>query len=188
MRVRLFTVMCLIGVALAAPAAAQAAEALYPDLKTLSPRNLRFDRTDVSQDSSGDLHNVLRMLADLGHLNLVVDDEVQGKVTLRLRNVPWRQALDTVLASKGLGRELQGNVMRVAPLAKLKDEAALRVELKQAREAEAPLRTYFIPVNYARASDLVPHVKALLSPRGSVSVDARTNTLIITDVEPVQLP
>jgi type II secretory pathway component HofQ len=135
-----------------------------------------------------DIHDVLRMLADLGHLNLVVDDEVQGTVTLRLRNVPWKQALETVLSSHGLGRELQGSVMRVAPLRKLKDEADLRVKLKQAREDVAPLRTYLIPVNYARAADLLPHVQAQLSPRGSVSVDARTNTLIVTDVEPVSLP
>ncbi|QSQ21475.1 secretin and TonB N-terminal domain-containing protein [Pyxidicoccus parkwayensis] len=135
-----------------------------------------------------DIHNVLRMLADMGRLNLVVDDEVQGTVTLRLRNVPWKQALETVLSSHGLGRELQGDVLRVAPLSKLKDEAELRVKLKQAREDAAPLRTYFIPVNYARAADLVPHVQAQLSPRGSVSVDARTNTLIVTDVEPVSLP
>jgi type IV pilus assembly protein PilQ len=135
-----------------------------------------------------DIHDVLRMLADLGRLNLVVDEEVQGTVTLRLRNVPWGQALETVLSSHGLGRELQGNVMRVAPLRKLKDEADLRGKLKQARQEEAPLRTYFVLVNYALAADLVPHVKAQLSPRGSVSVDARTNTLIITDVEPVALP
>jgi type IV pilus assembly protein PilQ len=135
-----------------------------------------------------DIHDVLRMLADMRRLNLVVDEEVKGTVTLKLRNVPWRQALETVLASHGLGRELQGEVMRVAPLSKLKDEANLRAELKQAREQEAPLRTYFVPVNYARAADLLPHVQAQLSPRGSVSVDARTNTLIITDVEPVALP
>src|SRR5687767_7932460 len=83
-----------------------------------------------------DLHNVLRMLADKGRLNLVVDDEVQGTVTLRLRNVPWKQALDTVLASHGLGRELRGNILRVAPLKKLQEEAALRVQVKQAREQE----------------------------------------------------
>ncbi|NMO20324.1 pilus assembly protein PilQ [Pyxidicoccus fallax] len=135
-----------------------------------------------------DIHDVLRMLADMRRLNLVVDEEVKGTVTLRLRNVPWRQALETVLASQGLGRELRGEVMRVAPLSKLKDEADLRAQLKQAREQEGPLRTYLIPVNHARAADLLPHVKAQLSPRGSVSVDTRTNTLIVTDVEPVTLP
>jgi type IV pilus assembly protein PilQ len=135
-----------------------------------------------------DIHDVLRMLADVGHLNLVVDDEVQGTVTLRLRNVPWEQVLETVIASHGLGREKQGRVMRVAPLTKLTDEASLRAKLKDAREQVAPLRTFFIPVNYARAADLMPHVQAQLSPRGHVSVDARTNTLIVTDIAPVQLP
>ncbi|MCP3137101.1 secretin and TonB N-terminal domain-containing protein [Pyxidicoccus xibeiensis] len=135
-----------------------------------------------------DLHDVLRMLADMRHLNLVVDEDVQGTVTLKLRNVPWRQALETVLASHGLGREQQGEVMRVAPLRKLQEEATLRTALKKAREEEAPLRTYFIPVSHARAADLLPHVQAQLSPRGRVSVDARTNTLIVTDVEPVSLP
>lgn len=135
-----------------------------------------------------DIHDVLRMLADVGRINLVVDDEVAGTVTVRLRNVPWEQALETVIASRGLGREKQGSVVRVAPLRKLKDEASLRAELKAAREQAAPLRMYFIPVNHARAEELLPHVRALLSPRGSASVDARTNTLIVTDVGPVALP
>jgi len=135
-----------------------------------------------------DLHDVLRMLADQGRLNLVVAEGVQGKVTLRLRNVPWNQVLETVLASHGLGAERRGNVVRVAPLKQLQEEAETRVKLAQAREAEAPLHTYFIPVSYARAADLLPQVQALLSPRGRASVDARTNTLIVTDVAPVTLP
>jgi type II secretory pathway component HofQ len=135
-----------------------------------------------------DIHDVLRMIAEVGRLNLVVSEEVQGKVTLKLRDVPWRQALDTVLASHGLGKELQGNVMRVAPIKKLTEEAEARAQLKKTREEVAPLHTYFIPVSYANASDLLPHVKSQLSPRGTVSVDARTNTLIVTDVAPVTLP
>ncbi|MBN1206484.1 MAG: secretin and TonB N-terminal domain-containing protein [Myxococcaceae bacterium] len=135
-----------------------------------------------------DLHDVLRMLAEVGRLNVVVSDEVQGKVTLKLRDVPWRQALDTVLASNKLGHELRGNVLRVAPLKQLTEEAEARAKLKQAREVVAPLKTYFIPVSYARAAELLPQVQAQLSPRGSASVDARTNTLIVTDVAPVELP
>jgi type IV pilus assembly protein PilQ len=135
-----------------------------------------------------DIHDVLRLLADKGGLNVVVSDEVQGKVTLKLRDVPWRQALETVLASQRLGLELQGNVLRVAPLKRLAEEAETRAKLKQAREQVAPLHTYLIPVNYAQASQLLPHVKAQLSPRGTASVDARTNTLIVTDVGPVTLP
>lgn len=135
-----------------------------------------------------DIHDVLRILAEVGRLNVVVADEVQGKVTLKLRDVPWRQALDTVLSSQGLGQELRGNVLRVAPLKQLAEEAQVRARLKQAREEAAPLNTYFIPLSYAKAADMVPHVQAQLSPRGKVSVDARTNTLIVTDVAPVSLP
>lgn len=135
-----------------------------------------------------DVHDVLRMLAEMGQLNVVISDGVQGKVTLRLRNVPWRQALDTVLASHGLGQELRGNILRVAPLKQLTEEAESRARVKQAREEAAPLKTFLIPVNYANAADLVPKVQAQLSPRGKVSVDARTNTLIVTDIAPVTLP
>lgn len=150
-----------------------------------SPRESQRISIDVVR---ADIHDVLRLLAEKGRLNVVVADEVEGKVTLRLKDVPWRQVLDTVLASQGLGHELKGNVMRVAPLKQLAEEAEARVKLKQAREQEAPLHTYFIPVSYAQASELLPKVQALLSPRGRASVDARTNTLIVTDVGPVTLP
>jgi type IV pilus assembly protein PilQ len=135
-----------------------------------------------------DIHDVLRMIAEVGRFNVVVADEVQGKVTLKLRDVPWRQALDTVLATHGLGQEVRGNVMRVAPVKRLTEEAEARVKLKQAREEAAPLQTWFLPVSHARAAELLPQVQAQLSPRGKVSVDARTNTLIVTDVAPVTLP
>ncbi|HYO56413.1 secretin and TonB N-terminal domain-containing protein [Archangium sp.] len=149
------------------------------------PKEARRISLEVTR---ANVHDVLRMLADVGRLNLVVSEEVQGTVTLRLRNVPWTEALDVVLASRGLGMERRGNILRVAPLKTLQEEAEALARLKQAKEQTAPLRTWLIPVNYARASDLVPHVKEVLSPRGSVSVDARTNTLIVTDVEAPRLP
>lgn len=166
--------MALLALALASPALAQSPK----------PESQRIT-VDVVR---ADVHDVLRMLADVGHLNLVVAEGVQGKVTLRLRNVPWREVLETVLASQGLGQEARGNILRVAPLKQLQEEAEARTKLAQARELEAPLHTYFVPVSYARAADLLPQVQALLSPRGRASVDARTNTLIITDVAPVKLP
>ena len=134
------------------------------------------------------VHDVLRMLANVGKMNLVVSEEVQGTVTLTLRDVPWAEALDVVLASRGLGMEQRGNILRVAPLKRLQEEAETLVRLKEAKQEAAPLRTWLIPVNYAKASELLPQVKALLTPRGSVSVDARTNTLIVTDVEAPRLP
>jgi type IV pilus assembly protein PilQ len=171
-RTALLSLALLSSPALAAPPAAPKAEG-----KRISLDVVRAD-----------LHDVLRMLADQGRLNLVVAEGVQGKVTLRLRDVPWNEVLETVLASHGLGTERRGNVVRVAPLRQLQEEAEARVKLAQARELEAPLHTYFLPVSYARAADLLPQVQALLSPRGRASVDARTNTLIITDVGPVKLP
>ncbi|HVE82534.1 MAG TPA: secretin N-terminal domain-containing protein, partial [Myxococcales bacterium] len=99
------------------------------------------------------------------------------------RNVPWTDALDAVLASLGLGMERMGTIIRVAPLKVLEAEAKARASLKQSREQAAPLATRIIPVSYARAEDLLPHVKALLSPRGTATFDARTNVIIVRDVE-----
>jgi len=149
------------------------------------PKEARRISLDVTK---ANVHDVLRMLADVGRMNLVVADEVQGTVTLTLRNVPWTQALDMVLRARGLGMEQRGNILRVAPLKTLQEEAETLARLKQAKAQTAPLRTWFIPVNYANASEMANHVKGVLSPRGSVSVDARTNTLIVTDVEEPKLP
>jgi type IV pilus assembly protein PilQ len=149
------------------------------------PKEARRISLEVTK---ANVHDVLRMLADVGRLNLVVSDEVQGTVTLTLRNVPWTEALDVVLAARGLGMERQGNILRVASLKTLREEAEALVRLKQAQVRTAPLRTWFIPVSYASAADMAHHVKGVLSPRGSVSVDARTNTLIVTDVEEPRLP
>jgi len=149
------------------------------------PKEARRISLEVTK---ANVHDVLRMLADVGRMNLVVADEVQGTVTLTLRNVPWTQALDMVLRARGLGMEQRGNILRVAPLKTLQEEAETLARLKQAQVQTAPLRTWFIPVNYANASEMANHVKGVLSPRGSVSVDARTNTLIVTDVEEPKLP
>lgn len=133
--------------------------------------------------ANADVHSVLRLFAEVGRFNLVTSETVSGKVTLTLRNVPWDEAMKVVLAAKGLGFERTDNIVRVAPLAELQAEAEARVRLKEARLVSAPLTTTLIPINYARASELVEQVKATLSPRGTVTVDTRTNTLIVRDVE-----
>jgi type II secretory pathway component HofQ len=129
-----------------------------------------------------DLHGVLRVLCEAGRVNLVMSEDVQGTVTLRLRNVAWSDALHAVLSVHQLGFERRGNIVRVAPLKQLNEEAKLAAELAKSRDDAAPLETHIIPVNYARASDLLPHVQSLLSPRGTVSVDVRTNVLIVRDI------
>ena len=130
-----------------------------------------------------DIHNVLRLLADVSHTNFVVGEDVKGAVTLSLRNVPWQEALEVVLLSNGLGVDRLKSVYRIVPLKQLRDEAEAKLRRGALQEQLKPLVTRIIPVNYARAADLVPHVKALLSARGTVSYDARTNVLIVTDVD-----
>ena len=129
-----------------------------------------------------DIHNILRLLADVGHVNIVTGDDVNGNVTIRMRNVPWDEALDVVLQAKGLGMQRAGNLIRVAPMSQLNKERELRLaQLKQELEL-TPLETRLIPVSYAHADELQPRSKDLLSPRGSLAVDERTNVLIARDI------
>ena len=128
---------------------------------------------------------VLQLIADFTGLNMVASDSVGGSVTLRLKNVPWDQALDIILKSKGLGMRKEGNVIMVAPQEEIAAREKLELEAKQQIQELAPLRSEFIQVNYAKASDLASLIKQesnnLLSERGNVSVDQRTNTLIVQD-------
>ena len=129
---------------------------------------------------------VLQLIADFTELNMVASDTVGGNVTLRLKNVPWDQALDIILKAKGLGMRQVDNVIMVAPNAEIAAREQLELESSRQVEELAPLYTEFIQVNYAKASDLANLIKAeennLLSERGSVTIDERTNTLIIQDI------
>jgi type IV pilus assembly protein PilQ len=129
-----------------------------------------------------DIHNVLRLLADVGQVNIVTSDNVAGTITIRMRNVPWDQALDVVLQSKGLGMVRQANMIRVAPLADLDKERELQLARRQAEVNLAPLETRLIPISYANAATLQARAQPLLSPRGSIAVDERTNVLIVRDL------
>jgi type II secretory pathway component HofQ len=129
-----------------------------------------------------DIHNVLRLLADTGRVNIVVPDEVKGRVTLKLKDVPWTQALEIVLHSRGLGKETIGNVIQIDTLERINKRLADKAEIAKAQEGSADLLTVMIPLNYASASELKPLVTSMLTPRGTVAVDARTNVLIVTDV------
>ena len=129
---------------------------------------------------------VLQLLAETSGQNIVVSDSVRGNVTLRLQNVPWDQALDIVLRTKGLDKRQDGNVVYVAPSEELQARERQQLETQKAIVELAPLRTEYLQVNYAKASDLAALIKSqgkasLLSERGSVSVDDRTNTLLLQD-------
>jgi len=129
-----------------------------------------------------DIHNLLRVIAEVSKKNIVVADDVTGKITIRLRNVPWDQALDIILSSKGLGKEEVGDIIRVAPLKTLEEEARSREERKKALRRQEDLVVQLIPVNYASADQMANRVKDVLTERGTVAVDTRTNTLVVRDI------
>jgi type IV pilus assembly protein PilQ len=159
-----------------APAAVEAsapAEENGPEAADSTERPLSLEMRDAS------VVDVLMLLADHAGLNLVLDDEVGGKVTLRLHNVTWEQAFATVLRDRGLGYEREGNVLRVASQEKLLREARRRAERRREPEPEAAPRIRIIPVEHARASDLAAHVQAIVGDDVRVTYDARTNVLIV---------
>jgi type IV pilus assembly protein PilQ len=130
---------------------------------------------------------VLQLLAETSGQNIVVSDTVQGNVTLRLQNVPWDQALDIVMRTKGLDKRQEGNVIYVAPAEELAAREKQLLESQKSMTELAPVRTEYLQVNYAKASDLASLIRSqgkgntLLSERGSISIDDRTNTLLLQD-------
>jgi type IV pilus assembly protein PilQ len=144
-----------------------------------------------------EVRSVLQLLADFTDLNIVVSDSVTGNITLRLNNVPWDQALDIILTTRGLDKRVTGNVMYVAPREEIAARERLELEALRDQEDLAPLRTEFLSVNFTQAESIrqliydrgargatgVDRQMSFLSDRGSVAVDMRTNTLIIRDTQ-----
>ena len=148
-----------------------------PQARGYTGRRITLDFHDI------EIRNLLRLIADVSKKNIVVADDVSGKVTVSLRNVPWDQALDLVLKSKGLGKEEMGNVIRIAKFEQIAKEAADRAKAEADKAPLVPLKVRIIPVNYARANDMAGRIKDVLTSRGSVSTDERTNVLIVKDVQ-----
>ncbi len=161
--------------------AGEAAGFASGDSGVLAQQRYNGRRIDIDLKDA-DIHNILRLLADTGHVNVVTADDVTGTVTIRMRNVPWDQVLDVVLQAKGLGMVRQGNLIRVAPMAQLQKERELKLAQQKQEFELTPLETRLIPISYAQASDLEARAKELLSPRGSIAVDERTNVLIARDI------
>jgi type IV pilus assembly protein PilQ len=144
----------------------------------------RFTGFPVSLDFQGaDLRAVLRTFAEISGLNIVIDPAVQGTVDVALRDVPWDQALDIILRANRLGYVIDGTIVRIAPLTTLADEEAQRQKLAEAQALAGVLTTTTRTLSYARAELVQPLLTAtILSQRGSITTDVRTNTLIITDL------
>jgi type IV pilus assembly protein PilQ len=130
-----------------------------------------------------DIHNILRLVSDVSKLNIITSDDVRGKITLTLRNVPWDEALDIILQSKGLAMKQVGNILRIAPADVFQREAEAEFAKKKALRNLEPLYVRLIPVNYGVAQDIVNQVRDILSERGSVNIDTRTNVLIVKDMQ-----
>ena len=134
------------------------------------------------------VRSVLQLIADASQLNLVVADTVEGSVTLRLNNVPWDQALDIVLNSKQLDKRRKDDVIWIAPAAEIADREQQKLQALKEKEELEPLKTIFVQVNYAKAGELAVLLggegsgQSLLSDRGSVTFDERTNILLVSDV------
>jgi type IV pilus assembly protein PilQ len=154
---------------------------VFDERKEYTGQRLTLNFQDI------EVRAVLQLLAEVSGLNMVVSDSVAGNVTLRLDNVPWDQALDIILATKGLDMRQVGNVMMVAPAPEIAARERQELESKKEIQELAPLRSEFLQVNYAKASDLAALLSdgggegSLLSDRGRVSIDERTNTLLVYD-------
>ena len=151
--------------------------------KKYSGKKLSLNFQDI------EVRSVLQLLADFTDKNIVVSDTVKGNITLRLKDVPWDQALDIVLETKGLAMRSNGNVIWVAPASELDAKEQREMQAFKRKQSLEPLVTEYISVNYAKAEDLAGLIKSstgkdegsLLSKRGSVSLDKRTNTLLVQD-------
>jgi type IV pilus assembly protein PilQ len=142
-------------------------------------RNISLDFQNIA------VRTALQIIADYNEFNLIISDTVSGNITLRLDGVPWDQALSIILKVKGLDKRMQGNILMVAPSEELAARETQNLQAKQQVEELAPLYSEYVQINYAKAAEFAELIKnndtSILSSRGSVSVDERTNTLLIRD-------
>jgi len=158
----------------------QEGSSLFSESKEYEGQRLTLNFQDIETRA------VLQLLAETSGRNIVVSDSVQGNVTLRLRNVPWDQALDIVMTTKGLDMRQNGNVIMVAPAEEIAARETADLEAKNAISVLEPMYSEFLQVNYAKAGDLSSLISddaggSMLSERGSIAVDDRTNTLLVQD-------
>ena len=151
---------------------------------TVGSTQKQYTGHPISLDfKDGDLQDIFRLFADISGLNVVVNPGVSGKVTLKLVEVPWDQALDLILKTNGLGYTLEENVIRIAPLASLQKEESERRKLQEEKALAGDLHVVSKRLSYAKGGELEATIKKVaLSARGTITLDTRTNTMIITDL------
>lgn len=146
--------------------------------------NTKFYGKKISLETNNmDIRDALNFITEESGVNMVISEDVKGAVSLKLRQVPWDQALVVIMKAKKLGYTRQGNVLRIAPLQDLKAEEDDATKLAQARKNVEPLRVRMFPVSYAKVDELEKKIKDFLGDRGKVVGDVRTNALVVTDIE-----
>jgi type IV pilus assembly protein PilQ len=147
--------------------------------KKYSGQKLSLDFKDA------DIKNVFRLLAEVSGSNIVVTDDVNRKVTLRLVEVPWDQAMDLIITTNGLGKDEVGNVIRISTTARLEADRIQQKKTEKAREDSEPLQTVYFNINYAKVRDLESKVKPLLTkrPDAALVIDERSNTIMVRDIK-----
>lgn len=148
--------------------------------KTYSGRKVTLEFSDA------DIRKIFQLLAEVSNKNFLVSDDVTGTITLKLVNVPWDQALDVILENKGLGMQLDGNIVQIRPKTKMKSLDDEAVEMRFAEEKKMPLSTVIFDINFATLGDIETQFKNLKSkrPDASISSDVRTNKIIVVDIDP----
>src|SRR6185503_4563603 len=159
-----------------APAVAAAQAGNEPKKWTGHPISLDF--------REGDLQDIFRLFADISGLNVVVNPGISGRVTLKLTEVPWDQALDLILKINGLGYTIEDNVLRIARITDMQKEEADRRKLEEEKALAGTLVDWTKRISYAKATELSDVIKkaGALSPRGQINVDTRTNVLLMKDL------
>ncbi len=164
-----------------APATAVAADQFTP--RTVENAETKYTGETLSvKFKDADLRDVVLYLCEFAGLNVVFDPDVKGRVTCDFEVVPWDQILDMILKQNKMGKSLDGNVLRIAPLSVLTRESEDERRLREGKENAGPLNTKTYPLSYTNAADVLRLLNAKKSNRGEIAVDARTNTLIITEV------
>ena len=150
----------------------------------------KYNGRKISLDfQDADITNILRLIAEVSELNVITSEDVKGKVTMRLINIPWEQALDVILKTNKLDMIREGSIIRIAPAAKIAEEKKAFNEAKKAaiegkvvEEETEELITEIFSISYAKAGDLTKNLEKIKSKRGDITIDERTNTLIVKDI------
>jgi type IV pilus assembly protein PilQ len=146
--------------------------------------NMQFFGRKISIETQDmDLRDVFRLIAEESGLNLILSDDIKGTISVKLRQVPWDQALVMIMKSKKLGYTRAGNILRIAPISDIKGEEDEAIRLATAKKNQAPLKVRMVPISYANVNELAAQVRPFMSDRGRVIGDTRTSALVIQDAD-----